>query len=136
MKIWHLPWDFGGKMTEHDQVDVERPTPESGATSEFDSVYLNSIRETRVLLIGFVVFLGWTIGSSMLTGYGTDVEIVSSRTLGMPSWVFWSVLIPWIAATLFTFWFAWFYMANDSLVSDVATNESLSAAANEHSSKE
>lgn len=81
----------------------------------YDPVYLNSTRETRVLLVAFLVFLAWTIGVASWLGYGTEPQIIDSRIWGMPSWVFWSVLVPWLAATLFTFWFAWFFMRNDEL---------------------
>ncbi|MBX6315902.1 MAG: hypothetical protein IRY99_23765 [Isosphaeraceae bacterium] len=38
--------------------------------------------------------------------------------LGMPSWFFWGVMVPWIICGLFTFWFAGFYMADDDLGRD------------------
>ena len=81
----------------------------------YDPVYVNSTRETTVLLLAFVVFLVWTVGAARWFGYGTTEQIIGSRIWGMPSWVVWSVLVPWGAATLFTFWFAWFFMKNDEL---------------------
>ena len=46
----------------------------------------------------------------------------ASRTfrpiLGMPSWVFWGVLVPWLVCAVFTFWFAGFFMADDDLGKD------------------
>ena len=35
--------------------------------------------------------------------------------LGVPVWVFWSIVIPWMLANIFTFWFCLFYMADDDL---------------------
>ncbi len=39
---------------------------------------------------------------------------------GIPSWVMWGVLVPWIICTLITFWYAGFYMADDDLGRDHA----------------
>ena len=61
------------------------------------------------------VFLLWTVGSSYMLGYRSDEQTIASRVMGMPSWVFWGVLIPWIAATVTTIWFSWFFVANDPL---------------------
>jgi hypothetical protein len=40
--------------------------------------------------------------------------------LGMPSWVFWGVMVPWGVCALFTFWFAGFVMSDDDLGKDHA----------------
>ena len=80
-----------------------------------DPVFANAKRETKVLLVTFLVFLVWSVGVSYYLGYGIDPEIIETRIFGMPRWVFWGVLVPWGVATLFTIWFAWFFMMNDSL---------------------
>lgn len=36
-------------------------------------------------------------------------------TMGMPSWFFWGVLMPWAACVIFTVWFAGFRMHDDDL---------------------
>ena len=38
--------------------------------------------------------------------------------LGIPSWVVWGILAPWVACALFTFGFAGFFMADDDLGQD------------------
>jgi hypothetical protein len=38
--------------------------------------------------------------------------------LGMPSWVFWGVIVPWGVCSLFTVWFAGFVMTDDDLGKD------------------
>lgn len=81
----------------------------------FDPVFTNAKRETTVLLMTFLVFLFWSVGVSFYLGYGVEPEIIQTRIWGMPRWVFWGVLVPWGVATLFTIWFAWFFMMNDSL---------------------
>ena len=82
---------------------------------EYDSVFLHSRRETIVLLIAFAVFLFWSVGVSYVLGYEVDAGDITKSVLGIPRWVFWGVCVPWMAANVFTFWFAWFYMANDPL---------------------
>ena len=88
---------------------------ENQKTTVFDPVYLNSKREAIVLLFVMAVFLFWTVGSSYVMGYRSDAETIAARVMGMPSWVFWGVLIPWVAATITTIWFSWFFVANDPL---------------------
>jgi hypothetical protein len=39
---------------------------------------------------------------------------------GIPAWMFWGVIVPWLASAVFTFWFAGWYMADDDLGSDHA----------------
>lgn len=81
----------------------------------YDSVFLNSRRESIVLLVGFGCFLFWSVGVSYWLGYDASSTEISRTVLGIPSWVFWGVCVPWIAANLFTFWFAWFFLADDPL---------------------
>ncbi len=82
--------------------------------SRFDPVFLNARREAWLILIAWVVCLIWTVGYSAVAGYDVPPEEVSF-VLGMPSWVFWGVLTPWIAATLFSVWFGLAYMTDDDL---------------------
>ena len=91
------------------------PQPDSPPeASRFDPVFLNARREAWLILIAWVVCLIWTVGYSAVAGYGVLPEEVSI-ILGMPSWVFWGVLTPWIAATLFSVWFGLAYMTDDDL---------------------
>ena len=90
-------------------------TPDSPSkASRFDPVFLNARREAWLILIAWAVCLIWTVGYSAVAGYGVPLEEVSI-ILGMPSWVFWGVLTPWIAATIFSVWFGLSYIADDAL---------------------
>lgn len=86
----------------------------SPEAARFDPFFLNARREAVIILIAWAVCLIWTVGYSALAGYGVDPDQVSI-ILGMPSWVFWGVLVPWIAATVFSVWFSLVYIADDDL---------------------
>ena len=96
-------------------------TDDSQSNDNYDPVFLHARRETLVLLVAFVIFLVWTILTCYILGYRQPT--VDVRTVGgLPHWVFWGVVVPWMAANVFTFAFAWFYMANDPL-GEAATEE-------------
>ncbi len=89
---------------------------------EPDPVLKHARREA--LIIGAVWFLATTYCCAYCYLFGT---IRSGRPLGpqdvhpilgMPSWVFWGVMVPWALCALFTFWFAGFFMADDDLGKD------------------
>ena len=84
------------------------------SSDAYDSVFLHARRETVMLLVVFAFFLAWTMIVSYSLGYRPPTAEVST-IWGMPSWVFWGVLVPWLAANAFTIWFAIFFVANDPL---------------------
>ena len=65
-----------------------------------DPVFVHARREALIILGVWAVCLVWTVMSSYFTGYdaGDDDRAVMRTVFGMPSWVFWSVFVPWIAA--------------------------------------
>ena len=92
-------------------------TESDSSNTPFDPVFLNARREAWLILMAWAVCLIWTVGYSAVAGYGVPSEEVSI-VLGMPGWVFWGVLVPWIAATLFSVWFGLSYIADDDLGAD------------------
>ena len=78
-------------------------------------VVVHARREALVILMAFVVCLIWSISCCYLLGYTGPEDGPVARVLGMPSWVFWGVLVPWIAADVFALWFCFFFMADDPL---------------------
>ena len=81
---------------------------------QYDSTYLHARREIGYILLAWLVCVVWTIGYCYFTGYRLPSDEMKI-TLGMPSWIFWGVLVPWILATVFTIWFSLFVMADDPL---------------------
>ena len=73
-------------------------TPEFGDTS-----FRRARREAAIILGAWAVCLLWTVGYSHFFGYDkTQLQLI----WGMPSWVVVGVLLPWIAATIFSVWFS------------------------------
>lgn len=82
---------------------------------QLDPAVVHGRRETLVILTAAAVCLAWSVGCSYLLGYPTQVGGPVAKVLGMPSWVFWGVAVPWIAADLFAVWFCFFFIADDPL---------------------
>jgi hypothetical protein len=59
----------------------------------------------------------WSTLGSWLMGYDRDGKEVP-LVFGMPDWIFWNVLVPWVACFLFALWFCFFCMADDDLGED------------------
>ena len=104
------------------------------ATPRFTRVFLNSRREAIVIFGSWFVALCWSVPYCYFNGYGHTVDAETfSTTLGMPSWLFTGILLPWIAADLFTTWVCFFFMQDDELsrASDEDTHEAAEMVATE-----
>lgn len=86
---------------------------------EYDPVFLHSRREAAIIFGVWIVALVWAVPYCYLNGYldsGARVDPESLRTVwGIPSWVFWGIAVPWLAADVFTIWFCFCYMQDDDL---------------------
>jgi hypothetical protein len=87
-----------------------------------DPVYRSSLRELRWILFIWFIFLLWVVGYCGLFGYQTE-EAALTTILGMPSWVFGGVFLPWIAATIVTCWFALTQIEDHPLQDPTADDE-------------
>ena len=53
----------------------------------------------------------WTIGYCAFFAYGSaEIHLL----WGMPRWVVFGIVIPWIITTLYSLWFALFYMKSEA----------------------
>jgi hypothetical protein len=77
----------------------------------------NARRESRIIMIVWALCLVWSVGLGYVLGYRRPAEELTF-ILGMPDWVFWSVLLPWGGALIFGGWFCFGYMADDDLGQD------------------
>ena len=84
------------------------------ADDEWDPTFLHARREAIVIFFTWFAALIWAVPFCYVNGYGPDVD-TSNTTWGIPSWLFWGILVPWIVADVFATWFCFCYMKNDDL---------------------
>lgn len=70
-----------------------------------DPVYRSALRESRWILVLWLINMLWVVGYCSLFGYHSADEPLTT-VLGMPSWVFGGIFMPWIVATTVISWFA------------------------------
>ena len=79
-------------------------------------VFLNSRREGIVIFGVWFVALCWSVPYCYINGYSQQVNVETlSTTLGIPSWLFGGILLPWLAADVITAWICFFFMKDDEL---------------------
>jgi hypothetical protein len=82
----------------------------------------NARREGRIIMIVWACCLVWSVGAGYVLGYRRPAAEMS-LILGMPDWVFWSVLLPWGCALVFGGWFCFDFMTDDDLGQDPGESE-------------
>ena len=101
---------------------MDAPDAISTPEDRYDPVFLHSRREAILIAGAWAVGLVWAVPYCYLNGYGLPPGEVET-TFGIPTWIFWGILIPWIAADLFTAWFCFSYFVEDDLGEDQAGAE-------------
>ena len=103
-------------------IGVAKPrdegTPRANRISNSKELLDHSLSEMRWIISVWGVFFVWVIGYCRLFGYARPVDEPGSEPAiqyGMPAWVVWGVLVPWLLAAAVSSWFAIFHMANDPL---------------------
>ena len=74
-------------------------------------------REGLLIMAVWTAALVWSVGYGYLFGYNrpsSDLAFI----LGMPDWVFWSVVLPWVICLAFSAWFCFRFMSDDDLGQD------------------
>lgn len=82
-----------------------------------DPVYVHARSETTVIASLCVLFLVITLIVCGSLGYDkspTEIAQVDA-TMGMPTWVFWGLLVPWIMVNILTTLFCFTWMSEDDL---------------------
>ncbi len=112
------------------------PDSKPMATIEYDPTYLNSLREAFVIVALFAAFCLWAIFVCYNYGYLSPGEQRSEVTtvLGMPSWAFWGIGLPWLVVDVVAVWFCFFYMKADDLGEE--NDEQLVSQGNEETGNE
>ena len=90
----------------------DEPAPRSKAGVRVDPAFLNARKEAWWILASWGICLVWTVGYSAFAGYDRGEGTVALIG-GMPAWVVWGVVVPWLCATVFSVVFALFVMSDD-----------------------
>jgi hypothetical protein len=91
-------------------------TNTSGEQYELDPVFLNSRKEAIAIFSLWFFCLLWSVPVCYAMGYGGDVVPREVPTvLGMPSWIFWGLVLPWLVADAVTIWLCFRFIKNDPL---------------------
>jgi len=95
---------------------------EPSAEDRLDPVYLHARRELRFLLIVFTAAVVWALSVSYLLGYvpaGESIDPDQVATMfGLPAWVWWGILAPWLVIDVVTVVFCLAVMKDDDLGPD------------------
>lgn len=91
-----------------------------------DPVLINSRREAVIILVTWAAATLYCCLTCYFLGYIRDGQPRGvddlNPILGMPSWFFWGVVVPWFVCALVTFWFTGFVMVDDDLGEDHAAD--------------
>ena len=90
---------------------------DQGLDDEPDPIFASSIHEMKAILLIWLVGFVWVIGCCLTFGYRDEGENIST-TLGIPSWAFWGVFVPYITLAAITSWFAMCKMKDHPLIDD------------------
>ncbi len=74
--------------------------------------YLLCLKEFKVGVIVTAIYISVSSAISYFLGYGRDPNTIK-LIAGIPDWVFWGVIIPWVLIVLFTTIYGLFIMEGD-----------------------
>lgn len=83
------------------------------------TILRNSRREALFTVAVWVLACAYTVGYAGLFAYRRDAA--PALTWGMPSWVVWGVVLPWIVCTAVTCWYAMCGILDEDLGEEAET---------------
>lgn len=86
-------------------------------STDTNATYRRARREALIIMAAYVVAMTWTALVCYFWGYQRDAATMT-LILGMPDWVFWGIVVPWLASNLFTAWFTLGYMVDEQLADE------------------
>jgi hypothetical protein len=104
---------------------MKAPTRKPDHSFTKDTVYRHSRREALWILVIWAFFAAWVLGITAWLGYGTEQDTPLKTVFGFPSWVFWGIAMPWMAANVVIILFASGYMKDDPLSDETRSTEHL-----------
>jgi len=102
-----------------------KPTEKPEPPGRLIPVFVDARREGLQILIAWAIAMVWTVGCCWFLGYRSpgdrsQLEVIA----GVPSWVFWGVVLPWVASSLWTLYYSLFVMKDNSLSEHEPPSES------------
>jgi hypothetical protein len=92
--------------------------PEPGKNPDKEQQLLRHARREGLLIMAlWGLCLIWSMTFGYLMGDRRSPGDMS-LILGIPDWIFWSVVLPWGLCLAFSIWFCFRYMADDDLGQD------------------
>jgi uncharacterized protein DUF997 len=83
-----------------------------------NAVFRSSLREAWFVWVVWIIACVYTVGFAWRFAYRSDAD--PGLIAGIPEWVVWGVIAPWIACTLVTCWFAFRGIKDEDLGEDAA----------------
>ena len=99
------------------QTPATSTSDEQDGQYSLDPVYVHARSETTVIASLCILFLVITLIICGALGYDkspTEIAQVDA-TMGMPTWVFWGLLVPWVMVNILTTVFCFTWMSDDDL---------------------
>ena len=82
-----------------------------------DPVLRSARREALVVLVVWLVAMGYVVGYCAMHGYDrTEADL--KFVLGFPDWIFWGIVVPWTICVFFSFYFGATFMRDEDLGAD------------------
>lgn len=86
---------------------------------EYDATFLNARREGILIFLVWFLCMIWAVPVCYFTGFNSNIDPEKIEMIwGVPEWAFWGIVVPWLAADVFTVWLCFFYMQDDDLGED------------------
>jgi len=82
-----------------------------------DPVVRAARREAAFTAVLWLAAMGYTISYCYLNGYGRNLDDVKF-VLWFPDWVFWGIVVPWLACVVVSTIFAFGFMGKEPLGAD------------------
>jgi hypothetical protein len=81
-----------------------------------DPVFLHARREAVVMLLVWAASFAWTVPYCYFNGYDAPGDLAQLQlVLGMPAWVFWGILVPWIVFGVIAILLCLYFIQDDDL---------------------
>ena len=82
---------------------------------QYQRIFLNARHEAVLIASIWLAALIWTVPYCYASGYSNVEDGKLEMVMGVPSWVFWGVAVPWLVADVLTTIVCFTVMQDDDL---------------------